>query len=64
MTPDRHPHLAAALPVFTSTDFTAHFEFGLALLIEGLRAMGPAATPSGPGATSSGSGATSSGTGG
>lgn len=49
VTPERYPHLAAALPVFTSTDFTAHFEFGLALLIEGLRAMGPVATPSGSG---------------
>lgn len=56
VTPDRHPHLAAALPVFTSTDFAAHFEFGLALLVGGLRATGPAATSSGPGATSSGTG--------
>lgn len=49
VTLDRHPHLAAALPVFTSTDFTAHFEFGLALLVGGLRATGPAATSSGTG---------------
>ncbi|MFH8573666.1 TetR/AcrR family transcriptional regulator [Streptomyces sp. NPDC017993] len=49
VTPERHPHLAAALPVFASTDFTAHFEFGLALLIEGLRATGPGTTPSGSG---------------
>ncbi|MEU1788120.1 TetR/AcrR family transcriptional regulator [Streptomyces sparsogenes] len=34
-----YPHLAAALPVLTSTDFTAHFEFGLRLLLEGLRAV-------------------------
>ncbi|MFE1775851.1 TetR/AcrR family transcriptional regulator C-terminal domain-containing protein [Streptomyces sp. NPDC059008] len=33
-----HPHLAAALPALTSTDLSAHFEFGLGLLIEGLRA--------------------------
>ncbi|MFI2345469.1 TetR/AcrR family transcriptional regulator [Streptomyces sp. NPDC019443] len=34
-----YPHLTATLPVFTSTDFTAHFEFGLRLLMEGLRAL-------------------------
>jgi TetR/AcrR family transcriptional regulator, tetracycline repressor protein len=34
-----YPHLTATLPVLTSTDFTAHFEFGLRLLIEGLRAL-------------------------
>ncbi|UNZ21500.1 TetR/AcrR family transcriptional regulator [Streptomyces sp. 891-h] len=34
-----YPHLAAALPVLTSTDFTAHFEFGLRLLLDGLRAV-------------------------
>lgn len=34
-----YPHLTATLPVLTSTDFTAHFEFGLHLLIEGLRAL-------------------------
>ncbi|MEU2213133.1 TetR/AcrR family transcriptional regulator, partial [Streptomyces hygroscopicus] len=34
------PHLAAALPTLTSTDFTAHFEFGLRLLLQGLRALG------------------------
>ncbi|CAL9365161.1 TetR/AcrR family transcriptional regulator [Streptomyces sp. enrichment culture] len=33
-----YPHLAATLPVLTSTDFTAHFEFGLRLLLDGLRA--------------------------
>lgn len=38
VTAGRFPHLAAALPVLTSTDFTAHFEFGLRLLIGGLRA--------------------------
>ncbi len=49
VTPEGHPHLAAALPVFTSTDFTAHFEFGLTLLIKGLRATGPVTTPQGSG---------------
>ncbi|MFF8300154.1 TetR/AcrR family transcriptional regulator [Streptomyces globisporus] len=34
-----YPHLAATLPVLTSTDFTAHFEFGLGLLLDGLRAV-------------------------
>ncbi|MGW6979284.1 TetR/AcrR family transcriptional regulator [Streptomyces sp. NPDC054932] len=34
-----YPHLTATLPVLTSTDFTAHFEFGLRLLIEGLRTL-------------------------
>ncbi|MBD0421582.1 TetR/AcrR family transcriptional regulator [Streptomyces sp. TRM S81-3] len=34
-----YPHLAATLPVLTSTDFTAHFEFGLRLLLDGLRAV-------------------------
>ncbi|MGK5638657.1 TetR/AcrR family transcriptional regulator [Streptomyces sp. URMC 126] len=33
-----YPHLTATLPVLTSTDFTAHFEFGLRLLLDGLRA--------------------------
>ncbi|MER7012172.1 TetR/AcrR family transcriptional regulator [Saccharopolyspora sp. NPDC000359] len=33
-----YPHLAASLPALTSTDFTRHFEFGLAVLIAGLRA--------------------------
>ncbi|MFD6186207.1 TetR/AcrR family transcriptional regulator [Streptomyces goshikiensis] len=40
------PHLTAALPVLTSTDFAAHFAFGLNLLVQGLRATernGPAA---------------------
>ncbi|OKI44537.1 transcriptional regulator [Streptomyces sp. CB03578] len=39
------PHLTAALPVLTSTDFAAHFAFGLNLLVQGLRATernGPA----------------------
>ncbi|MFD7084018.1 TetR/AcrR family transcriptional regulator [Streptomyces sp. NPDC059918] len=35
----RHPHLAEALPVFTDTDFAAQFEFGLDLLLQGLRAL-------------------------
>ncbi|GAB2775940.1 TetR/AcrR family transcriptional regulator [Streptomyces daliensis] len=34
-----YPHLSATLPVLTSTDFTAHFEFGLRLLLDGLRAV-------------------------
>lgn len=34
-----YPHLAASLPVLTGTDFTAHFEFGLRLLLDGLRAI-------------------------
>jgi TetR/AcrR family tetracycline transcriptional repressor len=34
-----YPHLAATLPVLTTTDFTAHFEFGLRLLLDGLRAV-------------------------
>ncbi|WP_327686142.1 TetR/AcrR family transcriptional regulator [Streptomyces sp. NBC_00467] len=34
-----YPHLTATLPVLSSTDFTAHFEFGLRLLIDGLRAL-------------------------
>ncbi len=33
-----YPHLSATLPTLTSTDFTRLFEFGLDLLIEGLRA--------------------------
>ncbi|MFG2529276.1 TetR/AcrR family transcriptional regulator C-terminal domain-containing protein [Streptomyces sp. NPDC048516] len=48
LVPARSPHLAPALPVFTSTDFAAHFTFGLRLLIEGLRATGPCPTPSPP----------------
>ncbi|WP_405804269.1 TetR/AcrR family transcriptional regulator C-terminal domain-containing protein [Streptomyces sp. NBC_00210] len=32
------PHLTAAAHVLTSTDFAAHFEYGLRLFIEGLRA--------------------------
>ncbi|WP_037857671.1 TetR/AcrR family transcriptional regulator C-terminal domain-containing protein, partial [Streptomyces sp. NRRL S-340] len=34
-----YPHLAATLPALTSTDFTEHFEFGLRLLLDGLRAV-------------------------
>ncbi|MFG2195953.1 TetR/AcrR family transcriptional regulator [Streptomyces sp. NPDC048639] len=33
------PHLTASLPTLTSTDFTGHFEFGLRLLVQGLRAV-------------------------
>ncbi|MFI0740308.1 TetR/AcrR family transcriptional regulator [Streptomyces sp. NPDC021100] len=39
VTAGTYPHLAATLPVLTSTDFTAHFEFGLRLLLDGLRAV-------------------------
>ncbi|MGW2006914.1 TetR/AcrR family transcriptional regulator [Streptomyces nigrescens] len=49
VTPGQYPHLAAALPVLTSTDFTAHFEFGLGLLLQGLRALGPGSTSPGTG---------------
>ncbi|GCD36178.1 TetR family transcriptional regulator [Streptomyces chrestomyceticus JCM 4735] len=38
MTAGTYPHLSATLPTLTSTDFTGLFEFGLDLLIEGLRA--------------------------
>ncbi len=34
-----YPHLVATLPVLTTTDFAAHFEFGLRLLLDGLRAV-------------------------
>ncbi|WP_030376236.1 TetR/AcrR family transcriptional regulator [Streptomyces rimosus] len=37
VTTDTHPHLNATLPTLTSTDFTRLFEFGLDLIIEGLR---------------------------
>ncbi|MFK0237544.1 TetR/AcrR family transcriptional regulator [Streptomyces vinaceus] len=42
------PHLTAALPVLTGTDFTAQFEFGLGLLLRGLRGL--RRDGSGPGA--------------
>ncbi|MER5785538.1 TetR/AcrR family transcriptional regulator [Streptomyces mobaraensis] len=38
-----YPHLAATLPTLTSTDFTAHFEYGLRLLLNGLRTTHPQA---------------------
>lgn len=38
-----YPHLAATLPVLTSTDFDAHFEFALDVHIEGLRRLRPRA---------------------
>ncbi|MFI2236916.1 TetR/AcrR family transcriptional regulator [Streptomyces chrestomyceticus] len=38
VTAGTYPHLSATLPTLTSTDFTALFEFGLDLLIGGLRA--------------------------
>ncbi|MFC6882531.1 MULTISPECIES: TetR/AcrR family transcriptional regulator [Actinomadura] len=36
VTPQRFPHLAAAVSVLTSTDFAARFEFGLHVLVAGL----------------------------
>ncbi|MEU8780796.1 TetR/AcrR family transcriptional regulator [Streptomyces sp. NPDC048637] len=44
VTPGRYPHLATALPVLAGTDSAAHFEFGLTLLLQGLRALGPGDT--------------------
>ncbi|MEN2420689.1 TetR/AcrR family transcriptional regulator [Streptomyces rimosus] len=38
VTTGTYPHLNATLPTLTSTDFTRLFEFGLDLIIEGLRA--------------------------
>ncbi|MGW6846553.1 TetR/AcrR family transcriptional regulator [Streptomyces sp. NPDC054958] len=35
--PERYPQLAAVLPTLTSGDFAAHFDFGLSLLVRGLR---------------------------
>ncbi|MFB6826278.1 TetR/AcrR family transcriptional regulator [Streptomyces virginiae] len=37
--PERYPRLAAVLPTLTSGDFAAHFDFGLSLLLRGLRAL-------------------------
>lgn len=37
--PERYPQLAAVLPTLTSGDFAAHFDFGLSLLLRGLRAL-------------------------
>ncbi|MFK0046504.1 TetR/AcrR family transcriptional regulator C-terminal domain-containing protein [Streptomyces sp. NPDC090741] len=34
-----YPHLTAALPVLTGADFAAQFEFGLGLLLQGLRTL-------------------------
>ncbi|MFE7120645.1 TetR/AcrR family transcriptional regulator C-terminal domain-containing protein, partial [Streptomyces sp. NPDC057654] len=34
-----YPNLAASLPTLAGDDFTAHFEFGLRLLVEGLRSL-------------------------
>ncbi|WAP53745.1 TetR/AcrR family transcriptional regulator [Streptomyces sp. S465] len=42
-------HLVAALPTLTSTDFTAHFEFGLRLLVHGLRTLRESGTQRDPG---------------
>lgn len=39
VTPGRFPHLATALPTLTGTDFTAGFEFGLRVLVQGLRTL-------------------------
>ncbi|MFI9051937.1 TetR/AcrR family transcriptional regulator [Streptomyces sp. NPDC053427] len=38
LTAGTYPHLSATLPTLTSTDFTRLFDFGLGLLVEGLRA--------------------------
>ncbi|MFE7900035.1 TetR/AcrR family transcriptional regulator C-terminal domain-containing protein [Streptomyces sp. NPDC057424] len=43
VTAGTYSHLSATLPTLTSTDFTRPFEFGLGLLIEGLRAGSPGA---------------------
>ncbi|MFH9420140.1 TetR/AcrR family transcriptional regulator [Streptomyces sp. NPDC017529] len=37
VTAGTYPHLSATLPTLTSTDFASLFEFGLDLLVEGLR---------------------------
>ncbi|WP_405788015.1 TetR/AcrR family transcriptional regulator [Streptomyces sp. NBC_00029] len=37
--PERYPQLAAVLPTLTGTDYAAHFEFGLSLLLQGLRTL-------------------------
>ncbi|MFI1945956.1 TetR/AcrR family transcriptional regulator [Streptomyces virginiae] len=37
--PERYPQLAAVLPTLTSGEFAAHFDFGLSLLLRGLRAL-------------------------
>ncbi|WKD35889.1 TetR/AcrR family transcriptional regulator [Streptomyces xanthophaeus] len=42
--PERYPQLAAVLPTLVSGDFAAHFDFGLALLLQGLRALDRAPT--------------------
>jgi TetR/AcrR family tetracycline transcriptional repressor len=34
-----YPHLRAALPTLTEPDYAPHFEFGLALLVAGLKAL-------------------------
>ncbi|MEV7562923.1 TetR/AcrR family transcriptional regulator [Streptomyces sp. NPDC089795] len=40
--PERYPQLAAVLPTLTSGDFAEHFDFGLSLLLRGLRGLGRA----------------------
>ncbi|MFD7916548.1 TetR/AcrR family transcriptional regulator [Streptomyces sp. NPDC059752] len=42
--PERYPQLAAVLPTLTRGDFAAHFDFGLSLLLDGLRALDRART--------------------
>ncbi|MFD5416137.1 TetR/AcrR family transcriptional regulator [Streptomyces nojiriensis] len=42
--PERYPQLAAVVPTLTSGDFAAHFDFGLSLLLHGLRALDRAPT--------------------
>ncbi|MEU9011267.1 TetR/AcrR family transcriptional regulator C-terminal domain-containing protein [Streptomyces sp. NPDC048479] len=39
VTESAFPHLTAAVPVIADADFNAHFEFGLRLLVDGLRAL-------------------------
>ncbi|MFE9633426.1 TetR/AcrR family transcriptional regulator C-terminal domain-containing protein [Streptomyces sp. NPDC006463] len=39
VTESAFPHLTAAVPVVAGGDFNAHFEFGLRLLVNGLRAL-------------------------
>ena len=39
VTAGTYPHLTATLTALTSLDFTPHFEFGLGLLLGGLRAL-------------------------
>lgn len=42
--PGRYPQLAAVVSTLTSGDFAAHFDFGLSLILQGLRALDRAPT--------------------